>query len=33
MYSSTFVFASHQLDDAFHALYAEITAAGEKQEG
>lgn len=33
MYSSTFVFASHRLDDAFHALYAEITAVAERLPG
>ncbi|RYF73587.1 MAG: antibiotic biosynthesis monooxygenase [Comamonadaceae bacterium] len=33
MYSSTFVFASHQLDEAFHVLYAEISAVAQGLEG
>ena len=33
MYASTFVFASHQLDDAFHALYAQITEVAQGLEG
>lgn len=33
MYSSTFVFASHQLDEAFHQLYAEITKVAEGLPG
>ncbi|MDA7417977.1 antibiotic biosynthesis monooxygenase [Xenophilus arseniciresistens] len=33
MYSATFVFAHHQLDDEFHALYDEITRVAESLEG